>query len=89
VQQTTIVYSGRVQGVGFRFTIRSLAKELGIGGWVRNNDDGSVTMLAEGTREQIETLRARLRDSGVGRIDSEEETFEQRSAGLQTFDIVR
>ena len=44
---------GRVQGVGFRWFVEREAKILGISGWVRNNSDGSVEVLAIGTRDQL------------------------------------
>lgn len=46
--------TGRVQGVGFRFTTKHLADELGVKGMVRNETDGSVYVEAVGTEEQIE-----------------------------------
>jgi acylphosphatase len=48
--------SGRVQGVFFRQTTQERARELGVMGWVRNEDDGSVLVHAEGPREAIEAL---------------------------------
>ena len=46
---------GRVQGVGFRWFVEREAHLLGIAGWVRNNHDGSVEVLAVGTRHLIMT----------------------------------
>lgn len=43
-----IVYIGQVQGVGFRWTAQSIARELGLTGWVRNESDGSVTLELQG-----------------------------------------
>ena len=88
MHQLTVNYAGRVQGVGFRYTVRSIATDLGLAGWVRNNDDGTVTMLAEGTEDVLTVLRRRIRESGVGRIDSERDTLEERSAGMRSFEIV-
>ena len=55
-----IYVSGRVQGVGFRYTACYLARELGITGWVRNLYDGRVKMEIQGTEEQMNHLFRRL-----------------------------
>lgn len=41
-----VFYDGRVQGVGFRYTVKSLATEFDVSGWVRNLSDGRVELLA-------------------------------------------
>ncbi len=46
-------FTGRVQGVGFRWTARTLADSLGLTGWVSNEWDGSVTMELQGDEERI------------------------------------
>ncbi|MBM3144107.1 MAG: acylphosphatase [Chloroflexi bacterium] len=52
---------GRVQGVGFRYFVLDTAQPLGITGWVRNRWDGAVEVLAEGRREDLDTLLEALR----------------------------
>ena len=47
---------GDVQGVGFRFIAIEVARDLGLTGWVRNNPDGSVEIVAEGEKEPLENL---------------------------------
>ena len=59
---------GRVQGVGFRFFVRTSAKALGVTGWVKNMSDGSVTMELQGTAQIIEQLIAQIK-RGRGRIN--------------------
>lgn len=50
------VFSGRVQGVGFRYRAAYAAKGIGITGWVKNNWDGSVEMEVQGTMDQINKM---------------------------------
>ena len=50
------IFKGHVQGVGFRYTIRRLAAQYSISGWVRNQADGTVEMIAQGPRKGIEQL---------------------------------
>jgi acylphosphatase len=47
---------GRVQGVGFRYFVRREAIRLGLGGWVSNERDGSVRLVAEGPQDALEEL---------------------------------
>ena len=53
--------SGRVQGVGYRAFVLDHARILQLGGWVRNEADGTVAGMAEGNREVLEALRIALR----------------------------
>jgi acylphosphatase len=52
--------SGRVQGVGFRYHTAMHAQAIGVTGYARNQADGSVEVLAEGNREQVEALHGHL-----------------------------
>src|SRR5437763_13914276 len=82
------VVRGRVQGVGFRWFVEREAHMLGIAGWVRNNADGSVEVLAMGTREQLAGLRSRLRQGPrAARVDNVEEAEARPVSGLKTFRI--
>ena len=82
------VVKGRVQGVGFRWFVEREAALLGIAGWVRNNYDGSVEVLATGTHAQIAGLRSRLREGPrAARVDELQESEAQPVAGLNTFRI--
>lgn len=82
------VVRGRVQGVGFRWFVEHEARSLGIAGWVRNNSDGSVEVLASGTKEQLSGLRSRLHQGPrASRVDDVEESDTKAVAGPNTFRI--
>ena len=51
-----VVIRGRVQGVFFRAETHNRASSLGLGGWVRNNPDGTVEAAFEGERERVESM---------------------------------
>ncbi|MBV9341953.1 MAG: acylphosphatase [Acidobacteria bacterium] len=79
---------GRVQGVGFRWFVEREAHLLGIAGWVRNNADGTVEVLAIGTRDQLHGLRSRLRQGPrAARVDDIEELEAKPVPGLKVFRI--
>jgi len=59
---------GRVQGVGFRYFVISYAERLGLTGWVSNEQDGSVQCVAEGPRDDLETLLEALKEGPVSAI---------------------
>lgn len=61
---------------------------LGVAGWVRNNANGTVEVLAMGTRDQLSTLRSRLQQGPrAARVDDVEESEAQANSSLKTFRI--
>jgi acylphosphatase len=79
---------GRVQGVGFRWFVEREAHILGVAGWVRNNADGAVEVLAQGTTDQLSNLRSKLQQGPrAARVDNVEETEVPASQGMTTFRI--
>ena len=61
-----VYYSGRVQGVGFRYTAERIALDLDLKGWVKNLPDGRVEIVCEGSRERIEGFLEKIRRSSLG-----------------------
>ena len=79
---------GRVQGVGFRWFVEREAYVLGIAGWVCNNSDGTVEVLAQGTREQLAGLHSRLREGPrAARVDHVEVSDADPTPGMASFQI--
>ena len=59
-------FTGRVQGVGFRYTAVEIADGLSVAGYVKNEPDGSVELLAEGPAEAVDQLLEGIRESRLG-----------------------
>lgn len=88
LQARRFIVRGRVQGVGFRWFVEREAHILGIAGWVRNNHDGSVELLAQGTRDQLAGLHSRLREGPrAARVDSVDVSEATPVAGISSFRI--
>jgi acylphosphatase len=88
IEAKRYVVRGRVQGVGFRWFVEREAHMLGIAGWVRNNHDGSVEVLAQGTRDQLSGLHSRLREGPrAARVDTVEVSEARTTEGLNSFRI--
>ena len=82
-----LLISGRVQGVGFRYSMADEAERLGVNGWVRNRRDGTVEAVIEGPSEAVEALlawarrgppSARVTDVATSEIQGSFERFETR-----------
>ncbi len=66
-----ILFSGKVQGVGFRFVLKEKAKLLGLKGWVKNLDDGKVETVLHGSEEMIEKIIQQMQESfSIAKIES-------------------
>jgi acylphosphatase len=85
-----VVVRGRVQGVWFRESTRRKALELGVGGWVRNCDDGSVEAVFEGdesgVRAAVEFMR---KGPPAAQVDACEVEWFEPTAERRDFRVVR
>jgi acylphosphatase len=85
-----VYYSGKVQGVGFRYTVKILAQGFEVTGTVRNLSDGRVELLAEGIREELEAFKQGILESELGSFIRNEEThWEPAKNEFRGFEIVR
>ncbi len=78
-----IVFHGRVQGVGFRYTAKYLARSLRLTGWVKNEWDGTVTLEIQGREALIQKLLVGLNSNQfitIEWLDTKEIPLEQESS---------
>ncbi|MGE4181495.1 MAG: acylphosphatase [Limisphaerales bacterium] len=89
-QRVTILYTGNVQGVGFRYATRGVAEGFDVCGTVRNLPDGRVELVAEGSMREVDSFRRAIRESGVGSLIRKEVAEVAPPRGdLRGFQILR
>jgi acylphosphatase len=89
-QRLTISYSGHVQGVGFRYTVKQVAMGFEVTGTVRNLPGGQVELVAEGEKTELEQFREAVRESGLGSLIRQETVrWGPATGGFRGFEIVR
>jgi len=85
-----VFYTGRVQGVGFRYQAKVAAAGFEVTGVVRNLPDGRVELVAEGNADELEGFRQSIKDSGVGpMIRREDVAWSDATGEFRGFEIVR
>lgn len=57
-----MIYTGRVQGVGFRYTAKSMAMGFAVSGYVRNQPDGTVELVVMGDSDEVAAFRKKLEE---------------------------
>ena len=82
-----VVVHGSVQGVFFRDTMRRLAQQHSVSGWVRNNRDGTLEAVFEGDETSVERLLAFAREGPRGAQVERVEVFDEEPEGLRGFAI--
>ena len=87
VHHETVYFSGHVQGVGFRYTTLSVAKEFELTGRVSNQADGRVLLEVEGQPKEVEAFLAVLNERMHGYIRKVERSAAQGPAKYQDFRI--
>jgi len=80
-RQVHVLYGGRVQGVGFRYSARTIATGFEITGIVRNLHDGRVELVAEGSKDELEAFQAAIRDSELGHFIAHEQVAWSEATG--------
>ncbi len=86
-QQRELHYSGNVQGVGFRYTVRSVAAGFQVTGFVRNLSDGQVQLVVEGEAAEIGAFLDAVRQEMGHYIGNVQETARPATGRFQSFEI--
>jgi acylphosphatase len=90
MERLTAEVRGRVQGVGFRHYTRQTARRLGLTGSVRNEPDGSVSVVAEGERARLEQLLHALQTGPSHAVVEEvEASWGGVEGGCDGFEVIR
>lgn len=88
MERVIVHYSGRVQGVGFRATVRHIACGYDVTGWVRNLPDGRVELIAEGAKPELKAFLEGVAQSELsGFIARQSETWQSAQGDLRGFGI--
>jgi acylphosphatase len=87
MQQREVHYAGRVQGVGFRYTVRSLAAGFAVTGFVRNLPDGRVHMVVEGDAAEVDALLDAIKAEMAQYIAGVHETDRPATGRFPSFEI--
>jgi len=85
-----VLYSGRVQGVGFRYAVKATASGFEVTGTVRNLPDGRVELVAEGGKDELNAFCEGIRQSGLDHfIKKEDVSWSEAKNEFRGFEIVR
>lgn len=87
VHHENVYFAGRVQGVGFRYTVMQIAAEFDVAGYVRNLSDGRVQMEAEGRLEEIDAFIRSIEERMHGYVRRTERMAAKREAQFKGFTI--
>ena len=86
-QQREVHYGGDVQGVGFRYTVRSLAARFDVTGFVRNLPDGRVQLVVEGAAAEIDAFLAAIKSEMQYYIGNVQEIVRPGGGRFPSFEI--
>ena len=86
-ERRTAHYSGRVQGVGFRYTARQIAESFDVTGYVQNLDDGRVRVVAEGEAAELDRFLGRIAETMARYIRNVDVSTAEASGEFDRFGV--
>ena len=81
-------FSGRVQGVGFRYTCNQVARQFRLTGWVQNLSDGRVELMVEGNGGDLAAAVEEICNNTYGQIDDISKAEAKATGEFDSFQIV-
>ncbi|MFH2144709.1 MAG: acylphosphatase [Candidatus Omnitrophota bacterium] len=87
IKQANIFYTGRVQGVGFRYTVQRICAKYALAGWTRNLPDKRVEVLIQGLEEDIQAFVAELDEAMSGYIRGKQLYWQEKKEEFRDFQI--
>lgn len=87
IKRVHILYSGRVQGVGFRFTAEAIARKFKVNGWVSNLRDGRVEVVAEGEESALKDFLGRIGEDMSRYITDTDISWEEPAGEFKNFGV--
>lgn len=88
MRRVRVIVRGEVQGVGYRYTLRIVAREAGVSGWVRNLRDGSVEAEIEGTADEVDEVLAWMAEGPPGALVTQATATDAAPRGGSGFEVL-
>ena len=82
-----VIVHGRVQGVGFRYSLARTAQTRGVAGWVANRSDGAVEAVLEGEPDAVESVARFAREGPRGAVVERVDVADEEPEGLRGFGV--
>jgi acylphosphatase len=86
-QQVRVYYTGRVQGIGFRYSAEEIARQLRVSGWVKNLPDGRVEVVAEAEEGVLKDFLAQIDERFSAYIRDADTSWEAATGKFKEFGI--
>ncbi len=86
-KRVQVIYAGRVQGVGFRFTAEAIAQELGIEGYVKNLRDGRVELVGEADEAALHQLLKKIDERMKYYVSNKDIEYSGATGEFRNFEI--
>ena len=84
-----ILFTGHVQGVGFRYSVRRISRSFNVVGTIQNLNSGKVRVVVEGSEGEVERFIESINESAPGHISKIERSLDTPTGEFSGFEIIR